>query len=94
MAFLNAMNVSASGLTAQRLRLDTIAENISNSKTTRTEGGEAYRRKMVVFEPISQGGFRDSLIKAAGGSVNANQGGVRVSQIIDDDSEFKSVYDP
>lgn len=94
MAFLNAMNVSASGLTAQRLRLDTIAENISNSKTTRTEGGEAYRRKMVVFEPIAQGGFRDRLTQAAGGSLNGLQGGVQVSQIIEDESEFKSVYDP
>ncbi len=93
MAFLNAMNISASGLTAQRVRLDTIAENISNSNTTRTENGEPYRRKMVVFEPMAQDSFKDRLIKAAGGNTNRQQG-VIVSQIIEDQSDYKSVYDP
>jgi flagellar basal-body rod protein FlgC len=94
MAFLNAMNISASGLTAQRVRLDTIAENISNSNTTRTENGEAYRRKMVVFEPINQDSFKNRLIKAAGKNINYQQGGVMVSQVIEDESDYKSVYDP
>lgn len=94
MAFLNAMNISASGLTAQRVRLDTIAENISNSNTTRTENGEAYRRKMVVFEPINQDSFKNRLIKAAGKNINNQQGGVMVSQVIEDESDYKSVYDP
>ena len=49
MAFLSSMNIVASGLTAQQLRLDVVAENVTNSTTTRTEGGGAYRRKMVVF---------------------------------------------
>ena len=48
MAFLSSMNISASGLTAQQLRLDIVAENVTNSTTTRVEGGEgSYRRKMV-----------------------------------------------
>lgn len=93
MAFLNAMNISASGLTAQRLRLDTIAENISNSKTTRTESGEAYRRKMVVFEPVKQGSFTETLIDAAKGKAD-NSRGVIVTQITEDESPLKSVYDP
>ena len=51
MAFLSSMNIVASGLTAQQLRLDIVGENVTNSTTTRVEGGEgAYRRKMVVFE--------------------------------------------
>ena len=50
MAFLSAMSVVGSGLTAQQLRLDVISENVTNMQTTRTEGGEPYRRKMVVFE--------------------------------------------
>ena len=50
MAFLSSMNVVGSGLTAQQLRLDVVSENITNRTTTRTEGGGAYRRKMVVFE--------------------------------------------
>ena len=54
MAFLSSMNISASGLTAQQLRLDIVAENVTNSTTTRVEGGEgSYRRKMVVFEAKS-----------------------------------------
>lgn len=94
MAFLNAMNISASGLTAQRLRLDVISENIANSKTTRTENGQPYRRKMVVFEPSAVGSFKDSIISAAGGNNNNNQFGVVVTKIQDDTSPLKSVYDP
>ena len=51
MAFFSTMNIVASGLTAQQLRLDIVSENVTNSTTTRTEnGGGSYRRKMVVFE--------------------------------------------
>ena len=58
MAFLSSMNVVGSGLTAQQLRLDVVSENITNRTTTRTEGGGAYRRKMVVFEAGSAARFR------------------------------------
>ena len=50
MAFMDSMNISASALTATRLRMDVIAENLANSNTTRTEHGEPYRRKYVVFQ--------------------------------------------
>lgn len=49
MSFLNALNISASGMTAERMRLDIAAENIANINTTRTENGGPYRRKMVVL---------------------------------------------
>lgn len=53
MGFMNTINIVGSGLTAQQLRLDIVAENVTNSQTTRTEnGGGAYRRKMVVFEGL------------------------------------------
>ncbi len=98
MAFLSSMNVIASGLTAQQLRLDVIAENMTNATTTRTEGGGAYRRKMVVFEAISgRDSFRDAMAKAAGAASNEgydNAGGVRVTQIVEDPSDLKLVYDP
>ncbi len=94
MAFLSAMNISASGLTAQRQRLDVAAENISNSNTTRTENGEAYRRKMVVLEPMVQGGFKNALIEKSGKLNNQKQQGVMVTQVIEDQRPFKSVYDP
>ena len=65
MAFLSSMNIAASGLTAQQLRLDVVAENITNSNTTRTEGGGAYRRKMVVFEAeTGRDTFRDVMTDA------------------------------
>lgn len=94
MAFLNAMNVSASGLTAQRARLDIIAENISNVNTTRTESGDPYKRRMVVFEPRNQGSFQEIFNRTARGRASGQQGGVIVSEIVEDDSPLKSVYDP
>jgi len=67
MAFLNSVNIVASGLTAQQLRLDIVAENVTNSQTTRTEGGGAYRRKMVVFEAMDgRNDFRAALARAVG----------------------------
>ena len=97
MAFLSAMSVVGSGLTAQQLRLDVISENVTNMQTTRTENGEPYRRKMVVFQ--SQDGrdnFSTALARAAGRSLTPNDdvGGVRVTEIVEDQSDFKQVYDP
>ena len=67
MAFLSSMNIVASGLTAQQLRLDIVGENVTNSTTTRVEGGEgAYRRKMVVFEAkTGRDGFRRAMARCA-----------------------------
>jgi flagellar basal-body rod protein FlgC len=99
MAFLSSMNIVGSGMTAQQLRLDVISENITNSNTTRTEGGGAYRRKMVVFEAESgRDDFRKAMAKAANGLVpnqdDSNAGGVKVTQIVEDPSDLKMVYDP
>ena len=101
MAFLNTVNIVGSGLTAQQLRLDIVAENVTNSQTTRTEnGGGAYRRKIVVFEAVSgRDTFRDVMARAASLAVSntvsqPNAGGVRVTQILEDDAPMKIVYDP
>ena len=50
MSMFTSFDTSASGLTAQRYRMDIIAENVANANTTRTEDGTPYRRKVVVFE--------------------------------------------
>lgn len=98
MAFLGTMNIVGSGLTAQQLRLDIISENITNLNTTRTENGEGpYRRKMVVFE--AEGGrddFRMAMASAMGASNRGSEkaGGVRVTQIVEDESDFPVSYDP
>ena len=103
MGFLNSINIIGSGFTAQQLRLDVVAEYVTNSQTTRTETGEgAYRRKMVVFEAVSgKDSFRDAMAKAANGlipntatGVLPNAGGVRVTEIVEDQSPMKMVYDP
>ena len=100
MAFLSTVNIIGSGMTAQQLRLDIVAENVTNSNTTRVENGEGpYRRKMVVFEALSgKDDFRAAMARAAQGlAPNAGYetaGGVRVAQIVEDPTEFKLVYDP
>lgn len=97
MAFLSTLNIVGSGLTSQQLRLDVIAENVTNSNTTRTENGETYRRKMVVLESeAGRDSFRAAMARAQRVS-NAGYetaGGVRVARIVEDQSEFKMVYDP
>ena len=95
MAFLSSMNVVGSGLTAQQLRLDVISENVTNRITTRTEGGGPYRRKMVVYEAERERTpFQAALERALGRTVSGQEGGVRVTQIVEDPSDFKLVYDP
>ncbi len=101
MGFMSSINIIGSGLTAQQLRLDIVAENVTNSQTTRVENGEgAYRRKMVVFEAVSgRDSFRDAMARAMSGAasndgVNPAAGGVRVTEIVEDESPMKIVYDP
>ena len=55
------MNISASGLTAERMRMDVISENIASANVTRTLAGTPYRRKMVVFEAKEQNSFQSLL---------------------------------
>lgn len=93
MSFLNALNISASGMTAERMRLDIAAENIANINTTRTENGGPYRRKMVVFEPIEDNSFA-SAFRSELSRQNSAAGGVRVAEIVEDPSDFPMVYNP
>ncbi len=93
MSFLSSFDISASGLTAERQRLDIAAENISNSETTRTASGGPYRRKMVVLEEIpSTSTFRtrfNSLLNRT-----ASKGGVKVTEIVEDQRNLNPVYNP
>ncbi len=98
MSLFRGMDTSASALTANRLRLDTIAANIANANTTRARlvNGvwEPYRRKLVEISPRSDQSF-DSLLQAAIGNVSSQpEQGVRVTAIREDDTPFKRVYDP
>ncbi len=92
MSFLNAIDISASGLTAQRLRLDVISQNIANVNTTRTQSGGPYRRKAVIFEERQvQRPFSQILSEQID---QKTRGGVRVSRIEEDTSPSSLVYDP
>ena len=74
MAFLRAFDISGSALTAQRLRLEIISENISNVDTTRVANGEGpYRRQVVQFQERDDPGFRTALLAA----VNRERGVAR-----------------
>lgn len=101
MAFLSTINIIGSGMTAEQLRMDVISENITNMNTTRTEAGGAYRRKIVTFEAeTGKNGFRMAMARAAGrGRSVSNEGyetagGVKVTEIAEDDTEMPFVYDP
>jgi len=89
MDVFSAMETLASGLTAERVRMNVTASNLANSQTTRTESGEAYRRRDVVLEAINlqdDGGFASALEREVSG--------VQVAQIVEDDDPFRRVYDP
>lgn len=79
-SLFSSMRISASGLSAERLRMDVIASNVANSNTTRTESGTAYRRKIAVFKENL-----DSELKPRG---------VKAVAIREDSSELKAKYDP
>ncbi len=92
MNFFKSMNVSASGMTAQRLRMDIISRNITNASTTRTAAGTPYRRQMAVFSEVRANSF-DNFLKHAMGSVAVGNG-VEVEKIVEDMSPFKLQYNP
>ena len=93
MSFLNSFYISASGMTAQRQRLDIAAENISNMNTTRTASGGPYRRKMVVLQENPVSSFRSELQSRLSGKTS-QKGGVKVAEIVEDQRDLQPVYNP
>ena len=92
MGMFDAMEVSASGLTAERMRMDVVAENLANANTTRGADGQPYRRKEVVLaERQGEGSFGAALAGAMSGGKPA---GVEVAQIAEDQTPLKQIYDP
>jgi flagellar basal-body rod protein FlgC len=93
MGFFSSLDIGASALTAQRLRMDLISQNIANASTTRTENGGPYRRKVAVFEERTvDGSFSDYLTQSSKEKLVGK--GVRVAKIVEDPTPFKKVYDP
>jgi flagellar basal-body rod protein FlgC len=99
MGMFDSLNVSATGLTAERLRMDVTAENLANAQTTRGAEGQPYKRKEVVLAEAQSGGsFGSQLASAMGARGSANggvqPGGVEVAGITEDSTPGKLVYDP
>ena len=94
MNFFTSLETSSSGLTAQRLRMDVISNNIANVNTTRTAQGGPYRRQRVVFESRQPEVFL--LPTGKEGAIEAGKlgKGVRVSGMSQDPRPAKLVYDP
>jgi flagellar basal-body rod protein FlgC len=86
MDFLTSLEISGSGLTAQRKRMDIIASNLANIETTRSEGGGPYRRKMVLMSPRPSDDFDRVL--------NDKVEGVQIDGVVEDQSPFRMVYNP
>jgi flagellar basal-body rod protein FlgC len=79
MSLFNVFNVAGSAMSAQGQRLNTTASNLANADSATSATGQAYRAKQVVFEAVPLD--------------NANTG-VKVSQVVEDSSPLKQVYDP
>ncbi|MBQ3912906.1 MAG: flagellar basal body rod protein FlgC [Lachnospiraceae bacterium] len=92
----SCMNISASGMTAQSMRMDTIAENIANAQTTRDEHGKTYRRKTVVFAEKTENAFQYAIDQSRSNhAVSTTGNGVKVTAIVEDHvASLVKVYDP
>ncbi|MCD6264814.1 MAG: flagellar basal body rod protein FlgC [Deltaproteobacteria bacterium] len=86
MNFLQSLEISASGLYAQRRRMDVIAGNLANIETTHTKKGGPYRRKMVVMSPKPVEDFNKALTLQAEG--------VKIDDIVEDKTPFRKAYNP
>jgi len=105
-AFLSSFDISGYGLSAQRVRVNTISSNIANAQTTRTDEGGPYRRKEVLFKAVDFGRYlQDEQAKSIGYSDPLGEGdfnkkvnpaimSVVVDKIVQDDKDFKLKFDP
>ena len=93
MTLFGGMQASASALTASRLQMDVVANNIANLNTTRTADGTPYRRKFVVQSERTES-FAGALARAEGSGSQGTGMGVQISSIQEDASPFRLKYDP
>jgi flagellar basal-body rod protein FlgC len=97
MGMFDALDISGSALSAERLRMDVTSENLANAQTTRGANGQPYRRKEVVLQEIGSGpSFGATLAGVMGrtGAPGETPGGVQVAGIVEDQSQGQLVYDP
>lgn len=91
MSLLSAIEISSTGLTAQRQRMEVISSNLANANTTRTEEGGAFRRKDLVFQATS---VEHPFSAALSTAFDEAATGVQVIGIYEDNTPFIRRYDP
>jgi flagellar basal-body rod protein FlgC len=101
MGIFTSLRIGASALTAQRLRMDIISNNIANVNTTRTAAGGAFKRQQVVFSPreatVTAAMKADTLSRASFGGSRIGESvglGVQVDQIVEDNAPGARTYQP
>ncbi|WIV10853.1 flagellar basal body rod protein FlgC [Proteiniborus sp. MB09-C3] len=92
MKMFNSIDISATGMTAERTRMEIISKNIANASVTRTSSGMPYRRQMVVFKQNEASPFSAYLSEFSNELQKAK--GVKVSEIVEDKTPFKQIYEP
>lgn len=93
MSIFKSFGVNASGMTAERYRMDIISQNVANANTTRTEDGTPYRRKVVRFQEKGTDIMSfDTMLKKARGIDTGD--GVKAIGVYEDQSDLTMVYDP
>jgi len=94
MGLFDAINIAASGMSAERVSMDVTAENLANAQTTNGANGQPYQRQMVVLQQVGSGGFQQTLAGAMGTAGASTPGGVAVAGIVADPTPDQLVYDP
>jgi flagellar basal-body rod protein FlgC len=91
-SLVSSMHISAAGMSAQRSRMDVVAQNIANAESTRTEDGGPYQRRQVIFETISaQRNFNEVFSSSL---KNQQPQTVKVADVIKDNRPPQELYDP
>jgi flagellar basal-body rod protein FlgC len=93
MGMFDSMNIAATGLSAQRLRMDVLANNIANAETTRTPEGGPYKRQTVVLRPVNERPTFESYLLPKTLEHGAGKG-VKVVRIAEDSAEPRLIHDP
>lgn len=91
MGFLDALRISGTGLSAQRMRMNVISRNLANVHTTRTDSGEPYRRKDLVFAAVPASNTFGEILREES---RAPFQEVEVMGVIDDPRPFQLRYEP
>jgi flagellar basal-body rod protein FlgC len=94
MGMYDSIEVSASGLSAERLAMDVIANNLANANTTRTPEGGAFKRQLVVFAQKQEQPSPADAANGADSDPALSHAGVQVVGIVNDTSPDRLVYEP